>query len=347
MEILPVQAKLNTDVKADLTPAIQAASNLVDSPRKGIAKILQVLVGPWVANRERNIALLQAQTEKDCEDIKNGAKLYREGQLLVSPNPATAVDPYDALHTLNHMADAKRLKAAVEEAVHQISDIPPEDISDEPISQTFFNRWRREAEMIDEDDLRQFWAKLLVEETKKPTSISPRTLDIARNLSREEATLFEHMAKYVFEDALILNKNGAPPVGQYIDILKLINAGVVGSQTSRRQFGVQKDKQMDKSHADILFENDGFLIRCFAEKVQVSCHVLTNEGVALLKLLHIQRSQEDIINIAKAVAGQGKLQSVAVHVLREVSHPSQGEVEYSYQLKAIWTTQQSVQARPL
>ena len=316
---------------------------MIDSPRKGVRKIFNALVGPWIANRECTVNLLHAQAEKDRIGIGNGTKVYRNGRLLEAPTPATVVDAYDSLHTLNHMSDARRLQASIEEAIRQISDVPPEEISDEPISQTFFNRWRREAEMIDEEDLRVFWSKLLVEQTKNPESISPRTLDVARNLSRDEARLFERMAKFVSADALLLNGKGEPPVGQYVDILKLINAGVVGSQTSKQELSGKTDDPGDKPYADILFTTDGFMIRCFGEKVRVSCHLLTNEGVTLMKLLDIRRSQEDIVNLAKAIANQTPHQMVSVHVLTQIDSLASGQIQYHYQTKPVWMTQKPEQ----
>ena len=71
---LPIQARVNVDAKADLTPLSQAAADVVSAPAKGIGKIWNALVGPWVANRDRAVAMIQAQTEKDCTDIRNGKK---------------------------------------------------------------------------------------------------------------------------------------------------------------------------------------------------------------------------------------------------------------------------------
>jgi hypothetical protein len=343
MEPTPIQGKMNVEIRADATPLVQATANAISSVHKGLAKIHNALFGKWIAQSERSIALLQAQTQKDCADINAGTKIYREGMLSDCPDPKTVVDVYDALHTLNHVADARRLQAAVEEAARQISDVPPEEISDEPITQTFFNRWRREAEMIDEDDLRRFWASLLVEEAKKPNSISPRTLNVARNLSREEARLFENMAKYVCNGALFVNRRKAPPVGQYVDLLKLINAGLVGSQLSRQELKGTTGTQDDGLHAEVLFEEDGFLIQCGGERIRFSGHLLTNEGLELMNLLPLRRTQEDIVNIAKAIADQNTYRWVSVHVLTNVSHFPQGKTQYRYLSEPIWTTKRPEQ----
>ena len=341
MEILPVQVKVNADFKADITPAIQAASDVVSSSNKGIGKLLNAAFGPWIANRERAIVLAHAQTERERRLIAEGKMSFHDGKLLSIPE--SSADIFTALHELNHQGDAKRFEEAMQEATYQLSGVPDDQISDEALSQTFFNHWRREAEMIDEDDLRQFWASLLVEETKQPGSISPRTLDVARNLSREEARLFEHMAKYSRGRSLFVNDKGEPPIGRYGDLLQLINAGVLGGQSSQQEFQVHMDSVEQKNCADILFENDGFLIKCFGDKVNVSCHVLTNEGFALTKIQNIRRSQDDIIAIAKTIASQVPHRLVSVYNITHIEKVEHDKCNCRYEHNPVWTTKNQAQ----
>ena len=336
MELSPVKA--NLDAKADLTPLANAGANLIDSPRKGIGKVLNTWMGRWFAKTDRDIALLNAQTIRDCQLIAEGKMEYREGKLLPVPDLSSVKDVYTVLHALNHQADAKRLGAAITEVARQLADIPDDQISDEPLSQTFFNRWRREAEMIDEEDLRQFWASLLVEETKQPGSISPRTLDVARNLSRDEAKLFEQMVKDVFEKALIVDGKSVPPGCGYIDKIRLQDAGLVGSEDSQREFQVHSDGGSGKPFADIVFQDDRYLIRCFGDKVQVSCHVLTTAGVELMKILSVRRTQEDVVAIAKAIADQKKHSLVEVHKVTSIEPGDSGGFGYRYEIDPVWTT---------
>ena len=342
METPDVQAMANLDIKADVTPAIQATSDVVSSSNKGIGKLLNAAFGPWIANRERAIALANEQTERDRRLIAEGKLAFRDGNLLSIPEANSNI--LVALHELNHQGDARRFQEAMQEAVSQLSGVPDEQISNEPLSQTFFNRWRREAEMIDEDSLRQFWASLLVKETKQPGSITPRTLDVARNLSQEDARLFEHMAKFTCGNALFVDNDGAPPNRQYHDLLQLINAGVLGSQSSRRVFPTHTYDTGQKPCADILFTNDGFLIKCFGDKVQISCHILTNEGFALLKILNIQRSQDDIVAIAKTIEEQSPHRLVSVHRIAHIDQLEHGGYSYQYERNPVWISKKADQS---
>ena len=339
MELSPVKASF--DIKADLTPLANAGANLIDSPRKGIGKVLNTWMGRWFAKTDRDIALLNAQTIRDCQLIAEGKMEYREGKLLSVPDLSSVKDVYTVLHALNHQADAKRLGAAITEVARQLADIPDDQISDEPLSQTFFNRWRREAEMIDEEDLRQFWAKLLVEETKAPHSISPRTLHVARDLLREDAVLFERVARCVFDDTLVVDGNSIPPNCSYLEKIQLQDARLVGIEDSRREFRVHSDGRSGKSCADIVFQNDGYLIRCFGNEVHVSCHVLTTAGIELMKILSIRRTQEDIVAIAKTIADQKKHSLVEVHKVTSIEPGDSGGFGYRYEIDPVWTTKKA------
>lgn len=309
MEILPVQAKLNVDVKADATPVIQAVADVVHSPQKGIGKILNALVGPWVASRERVEALLRAQTERDCKRITDGSLTYRDGNLLSMPG--SSADIYTALHSLNHQADAKRLEAAVLEAVRQISDIPPEQISDEPLSQTFFNRWRREAEMIDEEDLRILWANLLKEETVKPDSISPKTLDVVKNLSRQDCERFLRVCRGAIKGEVIVNTDNLPVFGTYQDIVALQDVGLLNQMES----SVKVSSLNDSEEVIIRFYGSGLAIKVLTCLFWARTFSISLAGMDLLRVLgEPRRLDSDIIAIRECIASS-TLESFASEIV--------------------------------
>lgn len=191
MEVPGVDVKI--EAKADLTPAVEAGSDIATKSHKGVAKFVYALCGPWMEKRIANAKLIEAQGIQNCLAIENGAAKYDDGKLIPFAPQATMESSFDALHKLCHASDAKRLHAAMQEAARQISEVPEEQVSDEPLSQDFFNHWRREAEMIDDEEVRKWWASLLAEEAKMPNSISARTLDVARDLSKTEADFSTHV----------------------------------------------------------------------------------------------------------------------------------------------------------
>ena len=333
MEVLPVKAKLNADVKADVSPFVQAVADVVSSSHKGVGKILNALFGKWIAKRERPMLLLQAQTEKDCADIKHGVKIYKEGQLLDGPNITTAVDVYDALHTLNHMCDARRLQAAMEEAMRQISKVPSDQISDDPIPQTFFNHWRREAEMIDEDELRQWWAKILVAETKKPHSISPRTLDVARRLSKEEALLFVKMLKGEIDGIIPIDSNGHPQYINYADALTLQSAELILAHRSQTMFELTYNIDANHTGICIPLQNAGLMMCAHKKDFSTDCYILTDAGRRLLSIAQESRSLEDYIAIASRLSSLSGNTVMSLHSILQKQ-----ETQLAWSKIPLWTS---------
>lgn len=70
-----------------------------------------------------------------------------------------------------------------------------EAITDEDVNEDWVNRFFNIASEISDKDIQKIWAKILSEEIKKPNSYSFRTLDVLRNLSKQEATIFLKVAK--------------------------------------------------------------------------------------------------------------------------------------------------------
>jgi predicted dehydrogenase len=95
--------------------------------------------------------------------------------------------------------------------------------------------------MIDEDELRQWWARILVEEAKKPHSISPRTLDVARRLSKEEALLFVKMVKGEVDGIIPVDSKGHPQYISYAEALMLQSAELIFAQQSQTTFRLAYD----------------------------------------------------------------------------------------------------------
>ena len=291
-EIFPLRGSINADIKVDAAPLVQAAADVVTSLNKGGAKVLNALFGKWIAKNEHSIALLRAQTEKDCVDIGSGRRVYREGELLHCPTSATIAGVYDALHTLNHMSDARRLQAAVEETIRQLARVPSGEISDEPLSQTFFNRWRREAEAIDDVELREWWAGLLKEEAVHPNRVSMRTLDVVKNLSKEDGLRFVSLCRGAVCGELIVNYDNWPIFGSYEDVVYFQDLGLV----SNLQSSAKMKPDDGEEAAIVLLSGRRMALRIMDGLLWVHTFSLTCAGRDVMRVLGEQQVTEDETN---------------------------------------------------
>lgn len=310
MDVPGVDVKV--EATADLTPAVKAGSDIATDAHKGVSKLFRALFGPWIEERVRKADLLAAQTVKDCADIKAGVVTYVENKLLRFEPQPTIASSFDMLHTLNHASDAKRLHAAMQEAARQISEVPEDQISDEPLSQDFFNHWRREAEMIDDEALRQWWARLLVEETKTPKSISPRTLDVVKNLSQEEAGIFLKMIQGSVNGVIPIDGNGHPQFIPYRERLLMHEAGLLIPDQTTRTYNASPTIDGTKI-ITVKFEKSDYIACVTGERLAVRCCMLTTVGRQIANVILKEQSLDDVIEIAKFLGEQHKDSRFSIH----------------------------------
>ena len=307
-DLMPINAEIKAEVKADLTKPGEDITSMLKGTHKGLGKIYYALIEPWVTNRKakadmiaaesaREIKLLEAQTAKDIHEINADMKEYRHGRLL-DIKVTSSADYYSQVKNLNGICDAKRLEAAMLDAAIEINKIPEDEISDEPLNQTFFNHWRAEAELIDDEDLRQLWAKLLVEETCKPNSVSPRTLGVVKNLSRQDAVIFERLGKCFVGNAVIVNSKDHPLNGDYDDVLLLQDAGLIG-QLSSRWFSAGMNNLTIIPLSDVKF-----LLVATCSMITFRCHILTPAGLQLFKFITKSNDIQYYQMIAREISKQ-------------------------------------------
>ena len=299
---IPVSAEIKTEVKADITEAVNSGSRMAERTHKGLAKIIMTALDPWLASKERDATLLREQTMRDANAIKSGMASYRNGTFSISENcQSQMVDTL--IQLLTHGGDSIRLLSVLNRACKKIISISECDVSDAPLSRTFFNHWRQEAELIDDDDFRDWWARILVEEVKRPNSISPRTLDVARNLSRDEAILFERLCHGVLGKLLISNFDGSTMNGSYADVMALQDAGLVGSQHAEIPIEVP-----ESSFANYTIKTTS----PNSDKAYLQAYSMTRAGIEILKTIQTDQTQEDLNKIAKIIEAQNDDTKVSI-----------------------------------
>lgn len=78
------------------------------------------------------------------------------------------------------------------------------DNESEP-SQDFINRWRNDAKLISDESIQYVWGRILAEEINTPRAVSVRTLDVIKNLSKEEAEIFSEAIDFIFYNSCLID----------------------------------------------------------------------------------------------------------------------------------------------
>lgn len=296
-EWFPVTAHVNMDIKADLTPVIKAIADIAKSPHKGLCKLGMSILGPFIAAREVKASHIRTQGKIDNEAILNKEMEFRDGKLQkFSPPESLALQIVESFNQSDFQRFIETLKCAAE----KISKLPEEEISDDPIDTTFCNFWRKDTESIDDEKLRQIWADLLVQEVKKANSVSVRTLNVVKNITKQEAELFERLCKGIimpYDPQLLVNAKDIPLFGTYAELYQLVEAGLISSANSS-----YTSPNLPLEIFPVLCGN--YMIKLHRNPLVIKCHMLTNAGKEIMNVLNIEKDLDAMIIIAKELSRQ-------------------------------------------
>ena len=326
MNLMPI------DIKLDLTPIAQSLAAIMDSGHKGVAKLVGLFANRAFADAIRNQALQDAQNHSDGEAIRRGEKRFEDGVLMdVLPNttPAGAVG---LLGNAIQVEEVSNFVKALGRTAELLENIPQKLISDEPIQKTFFNRWRKEAEQIDDETLRHLWSQVLAHEVVSPGAISFRTMDVVRNLSLDEAQIFQRMIKGEIMGAIPSFNRGYPQFITYKEALGMQDAGLLMAQQSEITVNHQYSTDGTRKGTVLVLPTKDFAVCVDAPSFRLACYVLTDAGRCLLKIAQCKRELKDYIEILKKIAETHGEQTISLHQIVSV-----GEEGIAWSAIPLWT----------
>ncbi|UII30058.1 DUF2806 domain-containing protein [Fulvivirga ulvae] len=92
------------------------------------------------------------------------------------------------------------------------------EVSKVDVDKDWTSRFFNYVEDISNEEMQGLWARILAGEVKEPKSFSLRTLQVLRNLSKEEAQTFSKVAQYAIKagnDAFLLQGNNSEILDKY------------------------------------------------------------------------------------------------------------------------------------
>lgn len=209
----------------------------------------------------------------------------------------------------------QNLESVVAKAYGLLENEP--DVSDEPVEQDWMARFINSIETISDDDMQLLWAKVLAGEIKKPQTYSLRTLENLKNLSKEEALLFQKYCDYIIAKdgyGYFVNENELWENGKVnLDrILQLSDCGIVNDSSNI------SITYKFKPNGQNLFINDELIIVCNnldVKPLEFSFQVfpLTTFGLNLVKIIGKRASNEFFLEFAKFLKKTFNNVEVKVH----------------------------------
>jgi len=225
---------------------------------------------------------------------------YKDGQLSIpskSKKESNLQQRYE--HRFEYQQTRKQLNVenvtanAVEEL---LSDPEVENYTNnEPVDADWTTRFFETVENVSDEDMQLLWGRILAGEVKKPKSFSLKTLEILRNVSKEEAELFIQFCDYAIEtidaNTLFIPKiNGFNTLSnrfsdiKYDKYLTLCEVGLINNDdTTQINYG------MRKKDGDLIFRlaNKIILIKFLEDVSNGNFPIIkfTKSGFELFRLL--------------------------------------------------------------
>lgn len=172
-----------------------------------------------------------------------------------------------------------------------------EQVSSEPINQDWKNRFFSIAEDISDEEMQKLWAQILAGEIKHPKSFSLRTLDVLRNISKEEAELLGKANQFYLASSYICTESFALDLFQN---LQLSDAGLINNEALLRQWTVNKHSKQSVHYRDDVYLN---LYNDTNRDITIKINVkqLTIAGQELLKLCDAPETDSFLSQLASKI----------------------------------------------
>ena len=291
------ESDMQSDLNADLSIKISANLDpITNATPNGIKSIFNLLFWDRHVKAERAIALAKAQTIVDTQKIIDGSAFFdiQSGRIIDQESAKQELRSLIS-QTIQEEEVANIIKCSIQAAAC-MGDADSNNYSSQ-VSQNFLLRWKNEARQISEEATQALWGKILTEEVKTPNSISLRTLDVLRNLTRVEAEAFERACPFIIFDKVVLDSgDGRTPVSRE-DMTHLRDSGLIVNFNP----GVYKSSKWTSTRTvfnevttEVLYVNQGhnfvFINATDTEGVNLTFRYweLTNAGKELYRVIKNQ-----------------------------------------------------------
>ena len=215
-----------------------------------------------MANAEAYAAIKQAETETKVEFLK--LKGQEEIAKYISARESRKIN---------------NVKSVVEKATSHFME--EEKVSNEPVNTNWTNRYFSIVEDISDETLQDIWGRILAGEVKQPNSFSLRTLDLLRNVTKEEAELFVKASKYYVEKNFICTEEFALSLHE---TLLLGETGFINSEELTKEWNIEPNSKLeiiiDRNTLIILHNDTNKKVWC-----QPSVKKLSKAGIEILSLV--------------------------------------------------------------
>lgn len=278
-----------------------------------------------IAKVESEISLLKFRTELDKGDLL-AAYVQRSGNRLISEQIRK-----------DYNIDTTYTYAAEQVVSDEAANPSEEEQDDTEVKEDWFMRWTSIVEDISEEEAQRMWARVLAGEIKKPGSYPLRSLEILKNLSRDEATTFTRIAGQtvgdldtviLFGEANDYNNQGKRGIF-FSNLLEMEELGLMQVNSIQMTYNVASSQQFGTEHylSHFLFMHAKrvFLVGVIGNKVTslvFPCMKLTKAGGNLIRLIDAEINNEIVKHfvdaLVKAAGDDSSISDIQVSIASNI-----------------------------
>lgn len=238
----------------DLAGLSDPIKKLINTVSKGIGAIFE----PYLIRKkgEANIDVIQKLSDVIKRNPEINTMEYIQEGLSVSLGISERANTREQYKNIKKQ---KNIEKIISQSVIELET--DSNISNEEVNDDWVTRYCNIIEDVSDELMQQIWAKVLAGELRKPGSYSLRTLEVLRNLSRDEANLFNKIASYALNidnSVCILNINRLLELSKeltYAEIIILKDLGLLS--TSDASLNVELD---DTNNGKIIINGNKIII---------------------------------------------------------------------------------------
>ena len=196
----------------DVNLKVPVFEKLLDYTASGIGAIAGPMLATWRAARDAEVRRIAARGEADARLIEakgdaGSLQIIAEAQaearrrldVASSPEGGTLeIHRHDITQRIEFQ-EKKRQQNIVSVVCRAATDVGEKFVADHRPDPDWTARFFGVVQDVSSTDLQEIWARILSGEVQEPGTTSLRTLDILKNMTREDAILFEEVASFAID----------------------------------------------------------------------------------------------------------------------------------------------------
>ena len=272
----------------DLNVRVPAIEKLVDYAASGIGAVAGPMLASWKARKEADARLIEAKAEADS--LKLIADAQAEARhTLAAPDQArrgvVEIGP-DGIKQRIEFQEQKRQANITSVVRDAAADLGDKEVPDHEPDPDWTARFFEGVQDVSSADMRKLWAKVLSGEVEEPGRTSLRTLDILKNMAKEDAQLFGGICSFVVDDFIFFPEEyqSNHPNLSYEKMIFLQETGLVYHSTF-----LSRVMNFDEKINANFFIYQNYCLRIFSKdnlkEVEVPVVLLTGSGKELHRIV--------------------------------------------------------------